>query len=929
MSQILIIDDEVMIRDMLSNSLNRKGYSTMTAEDGAKGLEMFRQHRPYVIILDLNMPKMSGLEFLKQLDPEILTQFAIIVLTGHGGDKEIEECYRLGVQSFLRKPVNLFELKGIIKRAFDLKEASDQVVQLSSKLTSMLRNLPDLIWECDTNLVFSYVSENVKSILGYEPQELVGKSISDFLIDEDVTQFYFKIKKDVTSLNEEIRELTLRFKTKDGSILPMMISANQERDVQGNVKGMTGINRDASTMSSLEKSIENMTENMLIKINEQCQLFHADPDVLKYLPSSLNLETTPLDFISMITDPSLGALFTFAFDQQEDLPFPVDVVLKNDAGKSKIFRVKLTFNAEENCLQGQLLPSGANDQVAVMNEKMAEQEKALENAIMMDEDTRQSILSDSNNLANEILGLIKSLEPFGFEGNKLFNIEEYTLFIRGKNMADYIEKLRLLGNKVHGLKGTSGFLIPASKELCHRMEEITKPLADHKLILIRPVALLLKQFLFKIQSMLEQYGQDPQTDFDLEDWPLKIEQALETSRSFIGDQEEIFVKLLQERTSDAGEVRIRKEEYLSVSLSGYEKLSEQIKNMFYMVSANISEESLIQVSNTYNDFLDTHQRIKKVPLDMSRYERLIPSIAVQYSKLASFTYIDHGVHADKEFWNAMHEIFNHSLKNSVIHGIETVKEREQTNKPEIGNIIVEVQEDALHLYITVRDDGQGINMPKVIEKALESRIITREQLDQMTDEQILALVFIQGVSTAEKLDDNAGRGVGLNAVHEAMLKFQGTCSIQSSPGKGTSWNFIFPKSNVSIPCFVVTVGSFKLAIPEDSVEAFHGYRTENLTHLNQKLAYHYQNEAIPVLDSRSCFDQDVVIEENHLRRILILKTRFEKMGLIINDIIYHATLPLLALPEEFKPVPVYLGATLLGNDPILVFNAKSEVLNQA
>jgi len=220
-----------------------------------------------------------------------------------------------------------------------------------------------------------------------------------------------------------------------------------------------------------------------------------------------------------------------------------------------------------------------------------------------------------------------------------------------------------------------------------------------------------------------------------------------------------------------GEIRQRKkEEYLSVSFEGYETLSEKVKELFYTLSMSLNDEESLLANTLYNEFLNTHQQIKKVPLNLSRYERLIPKLAKDYGKEADFYFEDHHVRADLEFWNGIHEILNHVLKNAVIHGVETPDQRAEKKKDASGRILVELQEDALHIRLNVSDDGRGIDTKKLAEKAVKEGFLDAGQPEHMTEDELLQLLFLQGVSTVESLDDNAGRGVGMNAVQEAILQ---------------------------------------------------------------------------------------------------------------------------------------------------------------
>ena len=127
MNKILIIEDDPFVADMLTKNLAGDGYQIWSAKDGEEGLALFAAHRPQVIITDLVMPRMDGFAVLEQLKPQVISPYSIIVLTGFPTDENIKRCYDLGIQTFLRKPVRIYELKGLIKRSFDMLRFSSQL----------------------------------------------------------------------------------------------------------------------------------------------------------------------------------------------------------------------------------------------------------------------------------------------------------------------------------------------------------------------------------------------------------------------------------------------------------------------------------------------------------------------------------------------------------------------------------------------------------------------------------------------------------------------------------------------------------------------------------------------------------------------------------------------------------------------------------
>lgn len=139
MNRILVVDDDPFVCDMLKKQLLRCGYDVELAENGLEGLQRFQAFSPNVILLDLRMPVMTGIEFLKEIKPGVDSAYSIIILTGNGTDIEAEECYELGAQSFLRKPVNLHELKGLLKNSFRLLQYSKEIRNWNDTLASQVK----------------------------------------------------------------------------------------------------------------------------------------------------------------------------------------------------------------------------------------------------------------------------------------------------------------------------------------------------------------------------------------------------------------------------------------------------------------------------------------------------------------------------------------------------------------------------------------------------------------------------------------------------------------------------------------------------------------------------------------------------------------------------------------------------------------------
>jgi len=145
---VLIIDDEPVVRESLAMDLKRGGYDLFFAQNGAEGIEMVSDVTPAVIILDLRMPVMNGMEFLEQIDLKPSDPYTVIVLTGHGDEFDLRACYDAGVRNFLKKPFNLFEVRGVVKNALELQQFTnhldDVVKERTAKLDQRLKEITAL-----------------------------------------------------------------------------------------------------------------------------------------------------------------------------------------------------------------------------------------------------------------------------------------------------------------------------------------------------------------------------------------------------------------------------------------------------------------------------------------------------------------------------------------------------------------------------------------------------------------------------------------------------------------------------------------------------------------------------------------------------------------------------------------------------------------
>ncbi|MDH5560893.1 MAG: sigma-54-dependent Fis family transcriptional regulator [Deltaproteobacteria bacterium] len=228
-NRLLVIDDDSFVRDLFYRTLNAEGYEVFVAADGEEGLIQVELRKPHVIILDLKMPNMDGIRFLEMLKPQAVSPYSIIVVTGLATEEMIRKCYEHNIHAFLRKPVNIHEIKGIVKRTFELirfsnqiKEEYDQKIRAYELLKLTFNNIVEGCISLNSNYMVEMISEKACGILGVKESAAIGKPISSI-----VGSFFAGPKSplfEMISQKKNVRDLKTLFLDNSGKQIPVNAS---------------------------------------------------------------------------------------------------------------------------------------------------------------------------------------------------------------------------------------------------------------------------------------------------------------------------------------------------------------------------------------------------------------------------------------------------------------------------------------------------------------------------------------------------------------------------------------------------------------------------------------------------------------------------------------------------------------------------------
>jgi two-component system chemotaxis sensor kinase CheA len=335
-------------------------------------------------------------------------------------------------------------------------------------------------------------------------------------------------------------------------------------------------------------------------------------------------------------------------------------------------------------------------------------------------------------------------------------------------------------------------------------------------------------------------------------------------------------------------------------------------NSLYAAQSNAEErvESAAQVARLVEDIRDgaLHLRMIDVAEVFQRFPRVVRDTARTLGKDIRLEISGEGTELDKSMAEKITDPLMHLVRNAMDHGIESAERRHALGKPAQGCISLHACHDAGGIIIEVRDDGGGLNREKILGKAIEKGLVTPEQ--QLSDQEIYALIFAPGFSTADQVSDISGRGVGMDVVRQNIEAIRGSIEIHSTPDVGSTMRIRLPLTLSIIDGFLVKLATDTFVIPAESVE-------ECLEYPEQQGTVGYmvlRDQALPLLHLTGVFRFDAQPEKR--RNVIVVRHGQDRVGMVVGAILGNQQTVIKPLGKLFDQVPGISAATILGNGDV-------------
>ncbi len=311
-------------------------------------------------------------------------------------------------------------------------------------------------------------------------------------------------------------------------------------------------------------------------------------------------------------------------------------------------------------------------------------------------------------------------------------------------------------------------------------------------------------------------------------------------------------------------------------------------------------------------------KVRMVPIEsvVNRFPRMIRDLNRKLNKKMELYMTGEETELDRTVIDEIGDPLMHLLRNSADHGLESNEERVRLGKPEVGSIFLDAYQDGNNVIIDVRDDGAGINIEKVRKKALEKGTITEKQAESMTDKDFVDLLFKPSFSTADKITDVSGRGVGLDVVKTKIEALGGSITAKTVAGEGSTFTIQLPLTLAIIQALMVQVGEEKYAIPLGNINGIEDIPKNEICFVQSKEVINLRGTVIPILRLHEILDIEESGEEAESLIVVVIKKGEQQVGLVIDDLLGQQETVIKSLGKHITYNKLFSGATILGDGEV-------------
>ncbi|WP_373229572.1 chemotaxis protein CheW [Cohnella sp.] len=338
------------------------------------------------------------------------------------------------------------------------------------------------------------------------------------------------------------------------------------------------------------------------------------------------------------------------------------------------------------------------------------------------------------------------------------------------------------------------------------------------------------------------------------------------------------------------------------------------------VRRNDLTETVEHMARVSTDLQSIVLKLRMVPVEsvFNRFPRMVRDLAKSLDKKIDLVITGAETELDRTVIDEIGDPLVHLIRNAVDHGIEPFVERIKLGKPEIGTVHLRAFHSGNHVFIEIEEDGKGINRPRVLETAIKRGVVTAEEAKNLSDDEVNMLIFAAGFSTADKVSDISGRGVGLDVVKSKITSLGGHVSVHSTLGTGTKFSIQLPLTLSIISAMLIKLGSEKYAFPLSSIVETGSVKQTDIRTMHGNRMIDYRQSIIPVVSLASLTDSPDYRDDGETETEMLVIRKGDKLAaVLVDEFIGQSEIVLKPLGKYLSGnLGIVSGATILGDGQV-------------
>jgi two-component system chemotaxis sensor kinase CheA len=348
-------------------------------------------------------------------------------------------------------------------------------------------------------------------------------------------------------------------------------------------------------------------------------------------------------------------------------------------------------------------------------------------------------------------------------------------------------------------------------------------------------------------------------------------------------------------------------------------IKNRIQDMNQYDNTAAMTESIEYLGRITNDLHDAVMKVRMIPIQtvFDRFPRTVRDLSRNTGKDVKLNIVGSETEVDRTIIDEIGEPLIHLIRNAIDHGIESPHERSMMGKAPVGNVDLKAYHDGNNVVIEISDDGRGIDVEKVLKRAIQQKLITPEEAENLSEQEIFQFIFEPGFSTADKVTDISGRGVGMDVVKTKIESLGGVVDIDSQPNRGTKFIIRLPLTLSIIQALLISIGREIYAIPIGSIKEILDVPIKHIRLVRKKEFIDYRGLLIPFIRLDKILESPVEqVDAGEVITTIIVKKGEKMAALSVGQLIGQQEIVIKSLGKVLSKIKIVSGATILGDGQV-------------